>query len=685
MPIFSPLPRRLVALACALGVATSFPLRAETPLRSNQAVLDLSAAEAEHRHPVEVEGVLLMVDPDRTCILHDGTTAIFACDQPVDAPDLRPGDRVRVTGVSKPGLFASVLEIHTLTRLGTGAIPPPIRTRLSGLMSPHLNPQWVEVEGIVRAAAERPGHANDSVIDLVADDVRVPVVLSGVLPAAAQQWIDARVRIRAFCLHDTNRKRQLLGARLLVPRGEPPEVLTPAPADPYSLAIQAPSDLLSYSASQRSENRVRLQGVVTQAVPPGTFYLQAGEDGIEVRSARSPIPAAGTRIDVVGFVARGKNGPALEDADFRDLGFVGKPTARSITPEQASEADCTLVEMTAVLDNAVVEAETLSLMLSAGDHRFVARLPRGEARSVPWPLHSRLRLTGICRAEPEPLLQNEFAWLSGPFHLLVRSADDVALLEAPPWWTRPEAGRIASLALLAAAIASLLLFVRYRAKAKAVELTRMAAEREFNAVLKERGRVAREIHDTLAQGLTSISAQLELARQNTETAAPSALRHIDLARDFVRQSLAEARRSVLALRPQLLENMQLAAALEKIAHELTLGTRIQVRIRAAGELENLPPYVEDELLRIGQEALTNAVRHGEPRTIELRLEVEGDNVRLRIVDDGIGFQPERTRRSSRKGFGLSGIEERVRLLNGRFQLTSQPGAGTQLEVEISMA
>ncbi len=675
---------RTLAFLLCLFLSALAAARADT-LRTSAEILDLPPAEVEARRPIELDAVLLMIDPDGTYIVHDGQLAVFACFPTPERPPAGRGDKVRIHGVSKPGLFAPVIEIHTMVRLGPGKIPAPIETPLSGLMKPHLNPQWVQVEGVIRSAVLRATHPEDSVLELAADGLRVPVVLSGISPDRAAAWIGARVQLRAFCFHETNRKRQLLGAKLLVTRSDPVVVLTPAEANPYALPVRAPGDLLQYSRTEPSEDRVHIQGVVTQVAGHGTFYVQSGQEGIEVRSSQPSIPPAGTRVDVVGFVGRGRNGPFLEDAAYRAHELVGRPLPRRILPADAIDADSTLVEIAADLENVITESAAFTLVLEAENQRFLARLPRRSDEAAPWRPGSQLLVTGICRATPQPLQQNDFAWLSGPFDLLLRSSDDVVLLKSSPWWTRPETARLAALALLIAAILSLLLFLRYRGKVKAAKLTRRAAEREFDAVLKERGRVAREIHDTLAQGLTSISAQLELARQHVEGAAPAALHHLDLARGFVRESLAEARRSVWALRPQLLEQLQLPPALERIARELTSGTNVDVRIKSSGEWDELPHYLENELLRVGQEALTNAVRHGASKTIQIELQDLTDHLRLRISDDGRGFDTDRTGRSSRKGCGISGMQERVQLLNGHFELQSRPGAGTQVLVEIPKA
>ena len=197
-------------------------------------------------------------------------------------------------------------------------------------------------------------------------------------------------------------------------------------------------------------------------------------------------------------------------------------------------------------------------------------------------------------------------------------------------------------------------------------------EARYAAVLAERGRIARELHDTIAQGFTGVSMQLEAAAAKL-SGAPGEIRdHLDRARSLVRTSLHDARRSVRALRPQLLESRDLAAALEAVASELASGTAIRAEVRAHGVRRRLPPAVEDALFRVGQEAMTNAVRHGACRALEVELRVAGGRATLTVADDGAGFVPG----DVADGSGIGGMRGRLEALGGTLSVTTGPGQGT---------
>jgi ligand-binding sensor domain-containing protein/two-component sensor histidine kinase len=207
-------------------------------------------------------------------------------------------------------------------------------------------------------------------------------------------------------------------------------------------------------------------------------------------------------------------------------------------------------------------------------------------------------------------------------------------------------------------------------------------EAQFAAVLDERTRMSRELHDTLAQGFAGIAIHLDAAAACPPKGAQELRDHLALARALVRQSLAEARRVVLDLRPQALEHADLATALSEMAGRLTAGSAI--RVEAAGESRRLPSAVESHLLRIAQEAVTNALRHAGAREIRVRLDFGADCVSLRIQDDGHGFEAGTAAQMDAGHLGLVGIRERVARIGGQFTLLSRAGSGTELVVEVPL-
>jgi len=214
-----------------------------------------------------------------------------------------------------------------------------------------------------------------------------------------------------------------------------------------------------------------------------------------------------------------------------------------------------------------------------------------------------------------------------------------------------------------------------------------AAERQAG-ILEERQRLAREIHDTLAQGFTSIIMHLETLDAGISPEQTLLKEHLALARDSARASLAEARRMVWALQPELLERDSLEKALSRYIERWSKESGIEGRLSVTGESIPLPPEYEVALLRTVQEALTNVKRHAQAGSVMVTLSYMEALVALDVQDDGIGFDPALILSSSHEqagGFGLRSMRERTEILGGTFTVESSAGVGTTIAVALPLS
>ena len=214
----------------------------------------------------------------------------------------------------------------------------------------------------------------------------------------------------------------------------------------------------------------------------------------------------------------------------------------------------------------------------------------------------------------------------------------------------------------------------------------MRVEREFQAVLGERTRIAREIHDTLAQGFVAVSVHLELVAQLMRNSAEAAREQLARAQSLVRSSLEDARTSIWELRSQGTEREDLAVRILKMAEETAsrAGSRARVQMQVAGTNHPLDEDVERELMRIAREAVTNAVRHGDAENIVLRLEFEGSMFGMEIRDDGEGFAGTPPDGSSGH-FGLTGMRERAEAIGATLAVESSVGEGTAVRLGLNIS
>ncbi|USX54418.1 sensor histidine kinase [Lentzea sp. HUAS12] len=211
------------------------------------------------------------------------------------------------------------------------------------------------------------------------------------------------------------------------------------------------------------------------------------------------------------------------------------------------------------------------------------------------------------------------------------------------------------------------------------------AEAQHTAgVLAERERLAHEIHDTLAQGLSSIQLLLRAAERSLPDDSGNAARHVGQARQAAADNLAEARRFVAALTPPALDGTTLAGALERLCATTGTRHRLTARFRLTGDPTPLPTTHEVALLRIAQAAVANTVRHAEATTVEITLSHLGDEIALDVVDDGTGFDPEALPASDpgEGGVGLEAMRTRARTLGGSLTVESSPGHGTALTARL---
>jgi signal transduction histidine kinase len=214
------------------------------------------------------------------------------------------------------------------------------------------------------------------------------------------------------------------------------------------------------------------------------------------------------------------------------------------------------------------------------------------------------------------------------------------------------------------------------------QLYRLSEQSREAAIVSERNRLARDIHDTLAQGFTGVIMQLEAAKDAMQREEWSVVEeHVERAGKQARASLGDARRSVVALRPHSVREGQFRNALDRLMRRLTDGSGVQATFHVEGEERPLALDWEDNLLRIAQEALNNTLKHAKAKAFRATLKYLEDRTEFYLVDDGRGFDIG----EPHDGFGLVGMRERVNGMKGRFSLRSGPGQGTEIAVVLDLS
>jgi len=217
----------------------------------------------------------------------------------------------------------------------------------------------------------------------------------------------------------------------------------------------------------------------------------------------------------------------------------------------------------------------------------------------------------------------------------------------------------------------------------AVQLTRLAYSAKEAAVLMERTRIGQEIHDGLAQAFTGILLQLGAVEEFPSCRKRGSELAVTLGRirELARDGLAEARRSVMALRLDQTRRAGLELALRQLAERSTVPGGVTASFEGGGFATGLKPEHEHELLRIAQEAVSNAVRHARPHTVSITMTEESGQLILAVSDDGVGME-QSPELSARQGFGLTSMRQRASAIGGDWQIDSKPGHGTRVSVRM---
>jgi signal transduction histidine kinase len=310
----------------------------------------------------------------------------------------------------------------------------------------------------------------------------------------------------------------------------------------------------------------------------------------------------------------------------------------------------------------------------------VLRLAEGDAAPKIWLSGAHVRVTGVCEVGSLDHRAKVGAGTLEPkfFQILLRSPADVVVLRLPSWWNAEHVAWVTGgvAATFLAIIGIVFWIARHRLREQAAE--QLKAETEFAAILNERNRMAREIHDTMSQGLSAISMQLEVVKR--QLPKESQVREsLEVARSLTRTSMTAARKAIWNARSQDLEDGDLATALGDVLRHLTEGTETMGELRVTGQMRRFAPVTENDLLRIGQEAITNAAKYAQAKNILVTLDFGERQFCMYVKDDGKGFDVQAPP-PGEGGFGLKAMRERAAQLHAEFSITSEPGRGTVVTV-----
>jgi signal transduction histidine kinase len=684
-------------LAPALSAQNARPL---TCLTNAQQIRLLTSDEAEKNLPVRLHGLVTYYDArPNDLFVQDDTAGIYVLVNTNVIKGLAAGQQIEITGVTEVGDYAPIVKASVARIIGNQPLPIAHQATINQLFTGLEDSQRIEVSGVVRSATFLDGR---HFLNLAMDGQRLIVSIENANESSATELInnliDTTVRVRGICYSRYNMRGQIRMPWVAVSSLEDVVVESPSPNEPKDVSI---ASLGRFNSSGYYGNRVKVTGVVTLQEGDGTVFVQDRGCGLCVLLAQPAKLVPGDRITVSGYTTLGEYVPILEDATTQLLSH-GEPPPPIATDMKSllsspENFEYVLVRVEGSLINLIDGPMRQTLVMQASHSAITANVGTPQAGEASKTLKngSQLALTGIFVA------QSPLKWIPGftasrersgpnPFYsppesmqILLRSYDDIAVVRQPPWWTLARLLWLVGVLTLVLLVGLSWVVMLDRRVRRQTQIIRENVRRE--GVLDERHRIAREFHDTLEQELVAITMQLDAVKAQSCNATPTGRRHLDLARSMSRRSLAEARRSVWDLRSHLLENGSLDAALKVIADPLFLDAGIEIVAMPSGTPRKLPALTEHNLLRIGQEALANALKHSQAKRIVIGVTYDAKQVQLSIRDDGAGFELH-TAGSPRGGhFGLLDMRERAEKIGGSFCISSKPGGGTEVLVTVATA
>ena len=407
---------------------------------------------------------------------------------------------------------------------------------------------------------------------------------------------------------------------------------------------------------------VTVQGVVTLTSP--MLYIQDSTGGVAISSSHPHAPLQiGDNIEIRGDAYLQDFSSELRNAEIRLLWSHTPVSPIAVAASQAATGslDAQYVEVEGRLVEKHEDGNgTGILTLEDESQSFIAVVSGRSPHLNSLKEKSKLRLRGIC------VTDSRYTHDLTAFAILLPSSGDIEVLEGPPWWS--------PIHILEVALCVLLLSVAGMTGFFFVERWRM------QAVLDERQRLAHEMHDTLAQSFAGLGFQLQAIRDDVKDGF-DITPQLEQAQDMVRTSHEEARRSISALRPEHLESVGLLAALEECARRMiSQCSSIEIGTVSEGTVQSIPLRVSDTLLRIGYEAIANAIRHAQCSKLTISLVYRRSTVEMIIEDNGVGFVVS----SDSAGFGIRGMHKRADSISAQCRIESTPGHGTAVHALVPL-
>jgi signal transduction histidine kinase len=689
-------------------------------LTNASAVLALSGDQASLGIKVSIRGVVTAADPDwgGRFFIQDSSGGVFV--ENISSRQPSPGDVLILSGISFPGGYAPTISKPDWKKVGEAPLPLPKPVAIEDLMSGAEDGQRVKFSGIVRHA-EKSGNLLEA--ELTSGGYRI-VAFGPMLPGIdPEKLVGAQVDLAGTPATAYNGTlRHLISVDVYFPFVTDFTIVKLAASDPFQEPLTPINNIAQYRAGRSFADRVHVKGVLTYQRNGEDLFIKDATGGLQIKSREVLSLSKGDVVEAVGFPEFENFLPVLDDAVFRK---TAEPRANvePVSPpveellEGLHHSDFVTVRGK-LLDHleerstssigeldikTVLELQSSNLVLTAE-----AETSGPDQPLISIPIGSVVEVSGVCS------LQSAADGRIQSVQILIPTTYSVRVLKKPSWLTPQRlfvSLVIAFVVIIAGTTWTIMVTKRnselkhlihereldqkelekahdtleWRVKERTEQLkfevtARKEAEVQFKATLTERTRLARELHDTIEQTMTGITLQLNTISKLFEQDPKAATHHLRLIRNMVRRSRVDLRRTIWDLRSRELEQFDLCEALSIGANRIAENAGIRIEVETRGSVRPMPEVVEDTLLRISQEAITNTVKHSGASCVRIDMDFNDQNVVLEIKDNGNGFTPDNCAGPNEGHFGILGMSERAKRVNGQVSITSQPGQGTHVRI-----
>ena len=649
------------AILLFAGLGSPPTTRAQEPLTRIVDVRSLSREESARSLPVRVRGVVTWRGLREQLTVQDETSGIWvfvpdARKQQLWATDdatfkaLRVGDVLEIEGVSFRGGYVPGIMPKTLRRVGEQPLPRARPMDPWRFFNGAEDSQRLEVRGVVQGFQRAE---TGWLLELNTNGSRFTAEVPQSVLADPAALVDAEVRVSGVAVSRINTRGELTMPRLFSSELDVVVVDVPAVA-PFAAPLVELDRLLPFRPEPIGPHRLRVNGTVTFALPGKFLYLQEGASAVRVETRSTAQFLAGDRVEAAGFADMTRSIGTLVGAQVRKIGPGSAPVAVDANPEEIialnhaamlsgqlaspHDFDGHLIRFRALLLAVQSPPEarqpTRHLTLERNEMILTATLHAGDPAAIDaLRTGSELEVTGIVQLEYTPVTAPRLSLMPTRLGVVLRNATDVTVVRAPSWWT-PER-LLGAVAVVAIGFGGALVWagqlrrqVRRKTELLATEMSaRRDAAVEFQATLRERNRLAANLHDTLLQTMGGIGFQIgacarEMTALNPDS-KPVAL--LTVARRMLDHSVKELRSSVWALRSHPLQGKSLPEALREFAERACEGREVAIELRATGDLSTVPDFVAGNLLLAAQEAVHNALKTRRPSHAHAGCQVGGES------------------------------------------------------------